>query len=109
MQKEKNAVKCAVETGGGKEGVSRKDVGNDGKRTIFAWDVGILSPRKKQSKEVSRAGGRRKAGRNTRSVAAGIASQRILGASEMLPGHGLHRTDDEERLHRLKEWHVGRM
>ena len=29
-----------------------------------------------------------KQARNTRSVAAGIASQRVLGASEMLPGHG---------------------
>ena len=82
---EKTAVKCAVEAGGGKEGASRKDVENDGERYIFAWDVGILSPRKKQSKEVSAAGRRRKAGRNTRSVAAGIASKRILGASEMLP------------------------
>ena len=36
---------------------------------------------KEKSKEVSRAGGRRKAGRNTRSVVAGIASQRVLGAS----------------------------
>ena len=54
---EKTAVKCAVETGGGKEGVSRKDVENDGERNIFAWDVGILSPRKKKHiKEVSRAG-----------------------------------------------------
>ena len=55
-----------------------------GKEPYIAWDVGILSPRKKQSKEVSRAGLRRKAGRNTRSVAAGITSQRILGGSEML-------------------------
>ena len=41
--------------------------------------------RKKQSKQVSRAGRRRKAGRNARPVAAVIASQRILGASKMLP------------------------
>ena len=46
----------AVEAGGGKEGVSWKTVENDGERTIFAWDVGILSPRMMQSKEVSRAG-----------------------------------------------------
>ena len=55
-EQRRKADKCEVETGGGKEGVSRKDVENDGERTIFAWDVGILSPRKKQSKEVSRAG-----------------------------------------------------
>ena len=39
-----------VETGGGKEGVSRKDVENDGQRTTSAWDVRALSPRKKHSK-----------------------------------------------------------
>ena len=55
-KRRKHAVKRAVETCGGKEGVSRNDVENDGERTIFAWDVGILSPRNKQSKEVSRAG-----------------------------------------------------
>ena len=55
-KRRKAAVKCAVETGGGKECVSRKDVENDGERNIFAWDVGALSPRKKQSKEVSRTG-----------------------------------------------------
>ena len=41
---------------------------------------------------------------NTRSVAAGIASQRKLGASEMLPRHRLQRINDEERLHRFKKW-----
>ena len=66
-------------------------------RTICTGDVGILSSRKKQSKEASSAGCRRKAGRNTRSVAAGIASQRILGASEMLPRH------------RLERWRLGRI
>ena len=35
--------------------------------------------------ERSKAGRRRKEGSNTRSVAAGIACPRILGASEMLP------------------------
>ena len=49
-KRRKNAVKCAVETGGRKEGVSRKDVDNDGERPICAWNVGILSPRKKQNK-----------------------------------------------------------
>ena len=52
----KTTDKRAVETVGGKEGVSWKNVGNDGERTIFAWDVGALFPRKKQSKDVSRAG-----------------------------------------------------
>ena len=70
-KRRKTAVKCAVETGGGKEGVSRKDVENDGERTMFAWDVRILSPRTKQSKEFSSA-------RNTKSVTAGIASQRTI-------------------------------
>ena len=36
-------------------------------------------------KKVPRAGCRRKAGRNTRLVAAGIANQRVPGTSEMLP------------------------
>ena len=55
-KRRKTVVKCAVETGGGQGSVSRKDVENDGERTICAWDVRILSPRKKQSKKVSRAG-----------------------------------------------------
>ena len=46
----------AVETGGGKGAVSWKNVENDGERTISAWDVGIFSPRKKTSKEVSAPG-----------------------------------------------------
>ena len=50
-----------------------------------------------------------KAGRNTRSVAAGIASQGILGASELLPRHRLQRINGEERLHRIKRWNVGRI
>ena len=36
---EKTIDNCAVEAGGGKEGVPRKDVENDGKRTICTWDV----------------------------------------------------------------------
>ena len=40
------------------------------------------SPRKRQSEHVSRTGQRRKAGRDTRPVAVGIASQRILRASK---------------------------
>ena len=58
---------------------------NDWERKLFAWDVGALSPRKKQSKDVSRASSRRDAGKNTRSVEAEITSQRILGESEMQP------------------------
>ena len=38
------------ETGGEKEGVSWKNVVNDGERTISAWNVRILSPSKKQDK-----------------------------------------------------------
>ena len=34
--------KCEVEAGCGKEGVSGKNVENDGERTISAWDVGTL-------------------------------------------------------------------
>ena len=48
--------KRAGETVCGEKRVPWKDLENDGKRTICTWDVGILSPRKKQSKEVSRAG-----------------------------------------------------
>ena len=33
-----------------------RDVENDWERRKLAWDVVILSPRKKQSKEVPRAG-----------------------------------------------------
>ena len=39
-KRRKNAVKCAMETGCGKEGVSWKNAENDGERTISAWDVG---------------------------------------------------------------------
>ena len=53
---EKPLTKRAVERGGGKEGVSWRSVEKGGERNIFAWDVGITSPRKKQSKEVSRTG-----------------------------------------------------
>ena len=84
-------LKRAVETGGGRRRRIVEECGNDGKRTIFAWDEGIFSPRKKQSKEVSRAGRRRKVGRNTTSMAAGIASHRVLGTSEMLPWYGWWR------------------
>ena len=42
-------------------------------------------------------------------MAAGIASQGILGASELLPRHRLQRINDEERLHRIKRWNVGRI
>ena len=37
---ERTTDKCAVETGSGKEGVSAKNVENDGERTTSAWDVG---------------------------------------------------------------------
>ena len=74
----------------------------------LAWDVGIFLPRKKQSKEVSRAGRRRKQ--------AGIqgqwqqeSRQRVPGTSKMLPRYGLQRTNGEERLHRLEEWDMGRV
>ena len=63
----------------------KRIVENDGERTICTWDVGIFPPRKKQSKEVPRVGRRRKAGRNSRSMAAGITSQRVPGTSENLP------------------------
>ena len=80
-----------------------------GKEPYVCGDVGIFPPRKKQSKEVSRAGRRRKAGRNTGSMAAGIASPIVHVTSEMLPRHGLQRTDDEERLHSHKEWDIGKV
>ena len=50
-KRRKTVDQCAVETGCGEKCVPWKDAENDGKRTIFTWDVGILSPRKKQSKE----------------------------------------------------------
>ena len=72
--------KLAVETVRGATGAPWKALENGGKRTTRARNVGILSPRKRWSEKVSR-GRRRKASRNTRPVAVGIASQRILGAS----------------------------
>ena len=98
-KRRKATDKRAVETGG---------VENDGQRTICTWDVGIFPSRKKRNKEVSRAGRRRKAGKNTRSMAAGIASQRAPGTSEMLPCYGWQRTNDEERLHWLEDVTCGK-
>ena len=46
VEGENAADKCAVETGGGEEGVSWKNVENDGERTKSAWDVGTFSPAK---------------------------------------------------------------
>ena len=51
-QKEKTAVKRAVESSGGKEGVPRKDVENGGKRTICKENVGAFSSGKTVSEEV---------------------------------------------------------
>ena len=48
--------KCEVEAGCGKEGVSVNNLGNDGERTYVRGMWEKLSPREKQSKEVSRAG-----------------------------------------------------
>ena len=45
------ADKCTVETGCGEKGVPWKDLGNNGKRTICTGNVGIFSPRKRQSKK----------------------------------------------------------
>ena len=36
------SVKCAVGAGGGKEGVPRKDVEHDGKRTLCGVNVGVF-------------------------------------------------------------------
>ena len=76
-----NTDKLAVETVRGAKGAPWKALENDGRRTTRARNVGILVPRKRKSKEVPRAGGRRQAGGNTGSVVAGIDSQRVLGAS----------------------------
>ena len=77
--------KCEVEAGRGKEGVSGKNLENDGEKAISARDVGTFLQWKIEEKEIPTIGRRGNADGNTRSVAAGIASQRILGASEMLP------------------------
>ena len=66
---------------GEKQAASWKTSENDGKRTIRPRNVGTFLPRKSKSKMVARGGRRRKVSRNTGSVAAGIASQRVLGAS----------------------------
>ena len=73
--------KCEVEAGCGKEDVSGKNVENDGERDTSSWDVGVKDQRQRSFDNWPTRKGRR----NTRSAAAGIASQRILGASEMLP------------------------
>ena len=54
--REKAVDKRAVETGGGKEGVSWKNVENDGERTISAWDVGTFLLLKIEGEEISAAG-----------------------------------------------------
>ena len=56
-----------------------------GKVPYLRWMWEHFSSEKIEGKEISTTGRLGKAGGNTRAVAAGIASQRILGASEMLP------------------------
>ena len=65
-----------------RKGASWKALENDGKRTTRTRNVEIFMPRKSKSTKVARGGRRRKASRDTGSVAAGIASHRVLGASE---------------------------
>ena len=65
-----------VEAVCGKEGASEKNVENDGERTISAWDVGTKF--RKVADEEKQAGIQGQ-------WQQGIASQRTLGASEMLP------------------------
>ena len=81
----KNVVKCAVETGGGKEGVSRKGVKKKGKEPYLRGMWEYFLQERSRVKRFRELADEEKAGRNTRSVAAGIDSQRKLGASEMLP------------------------
>ena len=64
-----------------KKGAPWKTLENVGKRTIRTRHVGISVPRTSKIKTVSRGGRRRKASRKTGSVALGIASQRVFGAS----------------------------
>ena len=77
----KTTDKLAVERVFGAKGAPWKASEDSRKRTARTRNVGVLKPRKRLSKEVSRASRRRKASRNTGSVAAGIASHRVLGAS----------------------------
>ena len=72
----------AVVGGRGEEGVSWNVMENAAKRPVHTRDVGTFVPRKSKSKMVSRGGSRRKASRNTGSVAAGIVSQRVLETSK---------------------------
>ena len=60
-KRRKTAVKCAVEAGCGKEGVSGKNVENDGERTISAWEH-LSSERSKAKKFRQLADEERQAG-----------------------------------------------
>ena len=84
-ERRKTAVTCAAETGGGKEGVSWKNVENDGIRSICTWDVGNFLQEISRVKRFRELADEEKTGRKKRSMAAGIASQRVPGTSEMLP------------------------
>ena len=77
-KRRKATDKCEVEAGCGKEGVSGKNVENDGKRTIPAWDAwNILSkkeaeqrgfeswPEKKSTQEYKVSGSRNRQPENT--------------------------------------------
>ena len=55
-EKEKPLTNVQWRQAGEKKGVPWMDLESDGKRITCTGDVGILSPRKKQSKEVPRAG-----------------------------------------------------
>ena len=75
-----NTGKLAVETVRGAKGAPWMALEDDGKRSIRARNVGILLPRERVKRFREQAE-EEKAGWNKRSVAAGIASQRVLGAS----------------------------
>ena len=67
---EEPLTNCEVETGSGKEGVSVKN-----HICVGCGNVSLVKDRRRRGRRI-------KAGRNTRSVAAGIDSQRML---EILP------------------------
>ena len=81
-QKEKTTDKLAVERVCGEKGAPWKALEYDGGKNHVHEKCGnIFAKTEKKSKKVSRGGRRRNASRNTRSVAAGIASERVPEAS----------------------------
>ena len=108
-KRRKNAVKCAVETGDGKEGVSWKMWKMMGKepylrvmREYFLQERSRVKRYRELADEEKRAGIHGQWHQES-------PARENLEQVKCCHDTGLQRTDDEERLHRLEEWDVGRI